>query len=96
MKILNQKIATIFAIVLLFASLLVFSVPKQAAAADASQPFSGPLPDGVTADVTADSIAALSFRPNPIGLGQTFLVNFWVAPAPKPFPWNICVFASCP
>jgi hypothetical protein len=38
------------------------------------------LPSGVTPDVTVKSTAYLSFRPNPVGLGQTILVNVWVTP----------------
>ncbi len=39
------------------------------------------LPDGVTPDVIVKTNAYLSFRPNPVGLGQTFLVNVWLTPA---------------
>jgi hypothetical protein len=39
------------------------------------------LPSGVTPDVTIKATAYLSFRPNPVGLGQTFLVNVWLTPA---------------
>jgi len=38
------------------------------------------LPAGVTPDVTVDSRIALSFRPNPVGVGQTVLVNVWNEP----------------
>jgi hypothetical protein len=38
------------------------------------------LPSGVTPDVTATAKAYLSFRPNPVGVGQTFLVNVWITP----------------
>ncbi len=41
---------------------------------------SAPLPAGVTADLTLDSIAHMSFRPNPVGLGQPILVNLWMQP----------------
>src|SRR4030067_2439434 len=37
-----------------------------------------PLPAGVTPDVTTHTVAYLSFRANPIGVGQTFLVNLWI------------------
>ena len=40
----------------------------------------GPLPAGVVPSVTVDSIAHMSFRPNPVGVGQTFLVNIWLQP----------------
>src|SRR5665647_1457549 len=39
-----------------------------------------PLSSGVTPDVTLDTIAHLSFRPNPIGVGQGLLVNLWLEP----------------
>ena len=40
----------------------------------------GPLPSGVTPDYSLDTFAYLSFRPNPIGLGQSLLVNVWTQP----------------
>ncbi len=82
MKILNQKITTTFVAILLFASILLISTPNNANAVDTSQPFSGSMPSGVTANYTAKSYAALSFRPNPVGVNQQILINFWVAPAP--------------
>jgi PQQ-like domain len=39
-----------------------------------------PLPAGVTPDLTLDTNPALSFRPNPVGVGQTILVNMWLHP----------------
>ena len=39
-----------------------------------------PLPAGVTPDLTLDTNPALSFRPNPVGVGQTILVNLWLHP----------------
>ena len=39
------------------------------------------LPPNVTPDVRVPTIACLSFRPNPIGVGQTVLVNMWTLPA---------------
>lgn len=41
----------------------------------------GPLASGTTADVTIKTHAFLSFRPNPVGKGQTVLVNVWLNPA---------------
>jgi hypothetical protein len=40
-----------------------------------------PLPAGVTPTMSFDSYAQLSFRPNPIGVGQALMVNLWVTPA---------------
>lgn len=37
-------------------------------------------PAGVTPSATVDSIAYLSFRPNPVGTGQPVLVNMWTVP----------------
>lgn len=39
-----------------------------------------PLPAGVTPDVTLDSLARLSFAPNPVGVGQRIIINLWVSP----------------
>ncbi len=39
------------------------------------------LPSGVTPDVSIKAKAYLSFRPNPVGLDQIFLVNVWLTPA---------------
>ena len=39
-----------------------------------------PLPTGVTPDATFATVSHLSFRPNPIGLGQPLLVNIWLQP----------------
>ncbi len=40
-----------------------------------------PLPAGVTPDIPINTIASLSFTPNPIGIGQSLLVNIWIHPA---------------
>jgi len=39
-----------------------------------------PLPPGTTADYITDTESSLSFRPNPVGIGQPFIVNMWVSP----------------
>ena len=41
----------------------------------------GPLASGITPDVTVKTVSFLSFRPNPVGVGQTVLVNVWLNPA---------------
>ncbi len=41
----------------------------------------GPVPTGVTPQVTVTTIPYLSFSPNPIGVGQSELVNVWTQPA---------------
>jgi hypothetical protein len=39
-----------------------------------------PLPSGVTPDSTVDTIAHISFRPNPVEVGQPVLVTMWLNP----------------
>jgi outer membrane protein assembly factor BamB len=80
----DAKLTAIFAIVLLMASISIITLQVQAATytnvqEGGSTP--GPLAAGVTADYTVATRAFLSFRPNPVGVGQTFLVNIWLNPA---------------
>ena len=68
------------ALVLLMASVtLMANVPVKAQ--EEEVPVSGPLQPGVTPDYTIKTTAHLSFRPNPVGLYQVFLVNMWTSPA---------------
>jgi uncharacterized membrane protein YeaQ/YmgE (transglycosylase-associated protein family) len=70
-----------FAIIVLFlmsSVTLLTGAPAQAQTAD--KQFAGPLPTGITANTTVETISYLSFRPNPIGVGQTLLVNVWLPP----------------
>ena len=53
--------------------------PTQAQLA-AQQPTAGSLPTGITPDITITTEPQLSFRPNPIGLGQSLLINVWLHP----------------
>jgi len=46
----------------------------------ADDPNLGPLPAGVTPTYTIVTRAYLSFRPNPIGVGQSLLINVWTSP----------------
>ncbi len=41
---------------------------------------SEPLPPGVTPDYTTETVSYISYRPNPVGLNQIFLVNLWIHP----------------
>lgn len=79
---LNKKITAGLAIFLFLASSLAIYGMPEVSAVDTTQPFSGTMPSGFTANVTAKSTAYLSFRPNPVGVHQTVLVNMWVTPAP--------------
>lgn len=83
----SKKMAKTIAItaVLVIASVMLANneiiAPAQAQLA-AQQPVSGPLPAGVTVNVNAYTKAYMSIRPNPVGVGQPFLVNQWITPAP--------------
>jgi hypothetical protein len=86
MQILNgkTKMAIAFACVLLVSSLtsVIIQVQAQEHGGTAGTVTGGPLPTGVTPDVTMNGRIFLSFSPNPIGIGQTLLVNLWSIPAP--------------
>jgi len=79
----NMAKTTAFTLLLLMASFAVLLMPVQPVEGQlaAQQPYIGALKAGDTAEVTTNSRAFLSFRPNPIGLGQSLLVNFWINPA---------------
>ncbi len=75
----KSKFAAI-ALVLLMASVtLSLYIPVQAQELQPSG--SVRLPAGVTPDVVVKTKACLSFRPNPVGIGQTILINMWISPA---------------
>jgi outer membrane protein assembly factor BamB len=77
------KATTVIIIAILTASIVFIALQVQPVEAQlaAAQPVSGPLPAGVTPDISAETRASLSFRPNPIGVGQGLLVNMWIVPA---------------
>ncbi len=81
----KTTIATAIVLALLMTSLIPLSSTIQPVKAQLSktQPNSGPIPAGVTPNATVTSGAYLSFRPNPVGLGQSVLVNMWITPAPE-------------
>jgi len=81
----RTKLSIAIATVLLMATILPLALPVQAQddishggmpIGDGSA-ISGALPAGATPSVTVDTAAWLSFRPNPVGVGQTVLVNVW-------------------
>ena len=76
----KTKSATIILAILLTLStfLSMISIPIHAQSTE--QQATGPIPDGATPSETIEVDAYLSFRPNPIGLNQIFLVNIWVTP----------------
>ena len=75
----NKAKATIIILALLMTSITLMATPVQAQ----TNPQTGAsilLPAGVTPDVSYETISYLSFRPNPIGVGQPMLVNMWMQP----------------
>ena len=79
----TKMTATIVLVLLMASVTLMANVPVQPVQAQlaAEQQVTGPLPAGVTANYTRSTTAQLSFRPNPVGVGQIFLVNIWTTPA---------------
>lgn len=89
MKTITKNIAkttTTLLVILMIASVMLmtnFSVKAQGEGSHGGAPgeiTGGPKPSGVTPDVTLDTVPFISFRPNPVGIGQPFLVNIWVQP----------------
>ena len=80
----KTKLAVAIALIFLISSsaFLVFQVQAQAHGGTAGTVTGGPLPAGITPAVTMEGKIWLSFTPNPIGVGQTLLVNLWSIPAP--------------
>ena len=77
----KTKTAAITITVLLMASIaLTAIIPVQAQYTNMQSGDGGRLPAGVTPDVRVATYPSLSFRPNPIGVGQTLLVNMWIHP----------------
>ena len=60
-----------------YVALMAMPVPAQT---NVQSGGSIPLPSGVTPNVSYNTIAHMSFRPNPIGVGQPLLVNVWLQP----------------
>ncbi len=79
----SGKTKVISAIVsfLLMASLTLLAMPVKAQTLPTQSGTSVPLPAGVTPDFSIDTHAYLSFTPNPVGLGQSILVNIWIYPS---------------
>jgi hypothetical protein len=72
------QITTIMVILLI--ALIPLSINTQPAKADINQPSPGPMPSGANPNVTIATIPFLSVTPNPVGVGQTILVNVWLHP----------------
>ncbi len=72
-------IATIAIVLLMISAFMLVTIPTlgQTGVGDGG---SQPLPSGVTPDFEVDTHPFLSFRPNPVGVNQEILVNFWLEP----------------
>jgi len=68
----------IIAVLLLSSAVIVLNPYANAAAGDTQ--VTGELPSGVTPNVTLTTNAYLAVTPNPIGIGQSLLVNMWLHP----------------
>ena len=83
----SRKTTTAIALTLLMASITLMSIPVQS---QDDTPHGGStsgmpggsiqLPSGVTPDVSYPTLAYISFRPTPVGVGQPLLVNVWLQP----------------
>jgi hypothetical protein len=71
---------TIFAILFLLSSIAIIAMPVKAQQNQDPNTAGGPLPSGVTPAYTYQDTVYLSFSPNPIGVGQTLLVNVFIIP----------------
>jgi hypothetical protein len=88
MQINKKKTIAYTVIILLMASFAVLAMQVKAQVSTIGTsptnvygyPNLGALPSGVTPAYTFTSHAMLSFRPNPIGVGQSLLVNLWTTP----------------
>jgi hypothetical protein len=89
----KTKMTAILAIVLMATSVMVIAVPVQAqtteglgqhggAPGGVGSAIPGPMPTGVRIDqIISTEEAHMSFRPNPVGVGQPILVNIWCTPS---------------
>lgn len=80
------RTSIVFVLVLMMATItLMADKPVKAEYYDTSgqrhDTMGGPIPNGITPDVIVPTQAYLAVTPNPVGLGQSILVNVWLTPA---------------
>jgi outer membrane protein assembly factor BamB len=81
----NKAMTTAIALILLMASSMLAAISVKAQDyTNMQEGGSIPLPAGVTPDLSLDTTAYMSFRPNPVGVGQAVLVNIWLQGPPHP------------
>jgi hypothetical protein len=61
-------------------ALIAFPAQAQTTYTNLQDGYGVALPAGVIPDVTLDTHPGLSVRPNPVGIGQTVLINMWINP----------------
>jgi hypothetical protein len=81
----KAKLISVATIVLLMTSIVLATAPVQAQESHGGAPqltsWATSPPAGVTPNITVTTTAFMSFQPNPIGVGQSLLVNLWLEPA---------------
>jgi hypothetical protein len=77
---LMASIAIVLLMITVFSLMLSALVQAQDEYENMQEGGSVPLPSGVTPDLTLDTLSFLSFRPNPVGVDQTILVNMMMVP----------------
>ena len=79
----TQKILAISTIILLTA-VMFLAVPTQAEVITIGAPeladWSTTVPEGITPSISIDTRSYISLSPNPIGVGQSLLINLWLEP----------------
>ncbi|HLN44947.1 MAG TPA: PQQ-binding-like beta-propeller repeat protein [Candidatus Sulfotelmatobacter sp.] len=88
LKSINMKTAVAISFILMLTVSILFALTIQTAKAQLASPISGTLQTGVTPDAIVPTKAFLSYRPNPVGLNQLFLINMWTTPAPGAGRWH--------
>jgi hypothetical protein len=81
MQIYKANTAAVITIILMMAFVTLMVMPVQAQYTNMQEGGSVPLPAGVIADYAPPTWAYISFRPNPVGIDQVFLVNIWICPS---------------
>ncbi len=80
----TRKTAAILAILTTSIVLLAMAVPANAGVTSVGAPVYTPwatsVPAGTTASFTTATSSFMSVSPNPVGIGQTLLVNLWLEP----------------
>jgi hypothetical protein len=77
---LGKTAATTVLILLMTSITLMANMSNTNAEAQSIIPPQTSIPAGETPSVSLDTIAYMSYRPNPIGLGQPLLINVWLEP----------------